>query len=168
MSVGNIKTIQVGQYAAHATASGAVPPAISADDWNQARKKYVVCYCAVDAAASTDIERALFTVTPNHTGGIVLFGAYILPDAAVTLDASHYTTLQLGTRPQAGGGSQTAIGTAITTAATSWVALSQVALYSNLAGVAIAQNLTITLAKTHTGNGVAIPNMRVVLEFAEA
>jgi hypothetical protein len=168
MSVGNIKTIMTGQYAAHATGSSLVPPTIVAADWDQARKKYVVCYCAADATAATDIERALFTVTPNHSGGILLFGAWILPDAAVTLDASHYTTLQLGTRPQAGGGSQTAIGTAITTAATSWVALSQVALYSNTAGVAVAQNLTITLAKTHTGNGVAIPNMRVVLEFAEA
>lgn len=168
MTVANIETIMSGQYAAHATTSGSVPPAIALADWLQARKKYVSCYCAADGAAATDLERVLFTVTPNYASGIKLYGAWIVPDAAVTLDASHYSILQLGTRPQAGGGSQTTIGSVINTSATSWVALSQIVLYSNTAGVAVAQNLNITLARTHAGDGVVLPNMRVVLEFAEA
>lgn len=166
MSVANIWTALKGKYAAHVTGSQA--PVIDVADWTAMSRKYVTCYCAADALAATDIERALFTTTPNYTGGLVLYGAYALPDAAVTANASHYTTLQLGTRPAAGGGSQTAIGTALTTATVSWVALSQVTLYSSTTGTAVAQNIGITLARTHTGNGVVIPNMRVVLEFGEA
>lgn len=167
MAVSNIVTLLAAKYAPHATAASAVPPAVAIADWTALARKFVVCYCAVDAAAATDVERCLFTVTPSYSGGIKLYGAYILPDAAVTANASHYTTLQLGTRPTIGGGSQTTIGSALDTSATSWVAVSQITLYSSTVGTAVAQNINITLARTHTGNGVAIPNMRVMLEYAE-
>lgn len=166
MSVSNITTLLAAKYAAHATASSAVPPAVAVTDWTYKARKYVTAFCAVDASASTDIERSLFSVTPNYTGGITVFGAWLLPDAAVTGDPSNNAIFQLGYRPQAGGGSQTAIGSTLTTTA-SWVALSQVVLYSSATGVAVAQNKVITLARTHGGTGVAIPNMRVMLEFAE-
>lgn len=166
MSVANIFTVNKGRFAYHATSSQA--PVVDADDWTQLAKKYAVCYCAADALAATDIERALMVVTPNYSSGITVFGAWLLPDAAVTANASHYSSLQLGYRPVAGGGSQTTIGSALTTASVSWVALSKVTLYSSSVGTAVAQNKVLTLARTHTGNGVVIPNMRVLLEFAEA
>lgn len=140
--------------------------AVSIDDVSQRVKRYESTYVKADASASTDLERILFTVTPNYSGGIVLFGAWLIPDAAVTHDGTNYSILQLGTRPQAGGGSQTAIGSTLDTSATDWVANSQITLYSAPGGITIAQNLGITLAKTHAGSGVVIPNMRVVLEFA--
>lgn len=132
----------------------------------QSLKDYEPAYVPADAGAGTDLERIIFTVTPNYSGGIILYGAYIIPDAAVTADPTNYSILQLGTRPQAGGGSQTAIGSVLNTSTTSWVANSQIVLYSAPGGIAIAQNLGITIAKTHAGTGVVIPNMRVVLEFA--
>lgn len=147
--------------------TGDVTPANTPDDWKQRAKHYVTAYCELDAAADTDIERILFSASPSYTGGIILFGAWIVPDAAVTGDPDNNAVLQLGTRPKIGGGSQTAIGSALTTTA-SWVALSQVTLYSSSGGVAVAQNINITLDRTHNGTGVVLPNMRVVLEFALA
>jgi hypothetical protein len=167
MAISNIYTLLAAKYAPHATAASLVPPLVAVDDWAKLARKFTLCYCAADAAASTDIERCLFTVTPNYTGGIRLFGAYILPDAAVATNGTNYSILQLGTRPQAGGGSQTAIGSTIDTSATSWVALSQITLYSSTTGTLCAQNVNITLARTHAGSGVVLPNMRVLLEFAE-
>lgn len=166
MSVSNITALLAAKYAPHATASSLVPPLVAVSDWTYLNRKYIVAFCAVDASASTDIERSLFTVTPNYTGGITVFGAWLLPDAAVTGDPTNNAIFQLGYRPQAGGGSQTAIGLTLTTTA-SWVALSQVVLYSSTTGVAVAQNQVITLARTHGGSGVSIPNMRVLLEYAE-
>ena len=139
---------------------------VTPSDIKQRGKLYATAFVAADASASTDLERNLFSVTPSYSGGIVLFGAWLCPDAAVTADGTNYSILQLGTRPQAGGGSQTAVGSVLNTSATSWVAASQITLYSNPGGIAIAQNLNITLAKTHAGTGVVIPDMRVVLEFA--
>jgi hypothetical protein len=136
------------------------------DDIRQSRHHFVTAFVAADASASTDLERILLTVSPNYTGGIKLYSVSLCPDAAVTFDATNYSILQLGTRPQAGGGSQTAIGSVLNTSATSWVALSQIVLYSAPGGLAIAQNLNLTLAKTHAGSGVVIPDMRVVIEFA--
>lgn len=139
--------------------------AVSTDDIKQRGKQYMSCYVKADATAATDLERILMTVTPNYAGGIVLFGAWIVPDAAVTKHGTNYSILQLGTRPQAGGGSQTAIGSTIDTSVTDWVANSQITLYAS-GGVVVAKNIGITLAKTHAASGVVIPNMRVILEFA--
>ena len=167
MSVSNIVTLLAAKYAPHSTASSLVPPSIAIADWTSLARKFAVCYCAADAAAGTDLERCLFTVTPNYSGGIKLFGAYLLPDAAVAANGTNYSILQLGTRPTAGGGSQTAIGSTLDTSVTSWVALSQITLFSSTTGTACAQNVNITLARTHAGSGVVLPNMRVLLEFAE-
>jgi hypothetical protein len=140
--------------------------AATVSDISQRGRHYLSCYVKADAAASTDLERVLMTVTPNYSGGIILYGAWLCPDAAVAHDGTNYSILQLGTRPQAGGGSQTAIGSTLDTSATDWVAVSQITLYSAPGGLLVAQNLGITIAKTHAGSGVVIPNMRVVLEFA--
>jgi hypothetical protein len=166
MTVSNITTLLQAKYAPHATASSLVPPLVASSDWTYKARKYVTAFCAVDATAATDLERSIFSATPNYTGGITVYGAWMLPDAAVTGDPTNNAILQLGYRPQAGGGSQTAIGSALTTTV-SWVALSQVVLYSSAVGVAVPQNQVITLARTHGGTGVAIPNMRVMIEFAE-
>lgn len=145
---------------------GDVATPVSADDMLQRGKHYITAFCAEDAAADTDIERILFCVTPNSSGGILLYGAWIVPDGDVTADGTDFASLQLGYRPTAGGGSQTVIGDPLTTETDDWVALSKVSLYDNPAGVAVAQNKNITLDRSHGGAGVVLPNMRVVLEFA--
>lgn len=164
-----ILQILQGVYEIHNTSGtlAGTQPSIAAGDWTQFAKKYAYVTVIAPASASTDLESSLFTVSPNYANGIVLFGAWILPNGALTGDPSNNAVFQLGSRPQAGGGSQTAIGSTLTTTA-SWVANSQIALFTSTPGVAVAQNLVITVNRTHNGTGVANPAYVMQLEYMEA
>lgn len=171
MAVANIVTILQGQYGVHNTSgslAGTQPPIASAD-WLQLSKKYSNANHLLDAAAATASEDGLLTVTPNYASGIKIWGVWAITSAAVVFNAANFATLQLGTRPQAGGGAQTTTGfTALTTAAVSWAANQLVALFTSTVGVAIAQNLGFTCAITKSGTGVVIPQLTYMVEWSEA
>jgi hypothetical protein len=131
-------------------------------------KKYAIITTPADAAAGTTSEPVVFTTTPNYSGGILIFNVWICPHAALTANGTNFASYQLGTRPQAGGGSQTTIGSALTTASVSWVAASQIVLFSSTPGQAVAQNLNVTVAITKSGTGVATPQTTWIMEYMEA
>lgn len=166
---GGVLQILQGMYQGHASAASVqgTKPLIPLTDWAQVLKKYAYTFVPAPASASTDLESSLLTVSPNFAGGIIVFGAWICPNGALTGDPTNNAIFQLGSRPQAGGGSQTAIGGTLTTTA-SWVANSQVVLFTSTPGVAVAQNLVLTVNRTHGGTGVANPAYTMVVEYMEA
>lgn len=168
MPVSNILTIFKGMFGEHNSPASAVAPPVAVADWTQFGRKYVAIAIPADAAAATASEPMLFTATPNYASGILIYNVWILPHAALTANGSNFATYQLGTRPQAGGGSQTTVGTALTTAAVSWVAVSQISLFASTAGQAVAQNINVTIAITKSGTGVVTPQSTLLMEFAEA
>lgn len=172
MAVANIISIFQGMFAylQGSDSSRSVQPPIQAAEWTQFGRKYTCANHVLDTAAGAASEDALLTATPNYASGIKVFGVYILPGAALTANGTNFATLQLGTRPQAGGGSQTTTGfTALTTAAVSWVASSQISIGAvATAGVAVAQNLVLTCAITKAASGVVVPQFTYMVEWAEA
>lgn len=167
---GGVLQVLQGVYGGHASPTGTrgTAPLIPVTDWAQVLKKYAMVKTPADAAASTASEPNIFSVTPNFAGGILVFNVWILPDAALTANGSNFASYQFGTRPQAGGGSQTTLGSAVTTAAVSWVANSQIALFTSAGGQAVAQNLQLTVAITKSGTGVVTPQTTWLVEFMEA
>jgi hypothetical protein len=168
MAVDSIRQIFKGMFAAHATASSAVPPPASADDFAQLRKKYISVIKPIpDAAANATYEWPLFS--NMWSSSLVLTGAKIVPFAALTADNSHYKTVAINRRVAAGAATVMASVTTQITGTGDWVALTPITLTlsATAANLVIPTLADITLHLVHTGNGVAVPVHSVTLEYYE-
>jgi hypothetical protein len=168
MAIENINAIWKGLWAAHASPSSAVPPAITAADWDQKRKKYCSFVKPIaDADAGTTYEWPFFSNLGTHS--LVVTAATIVPFAALTADNSHYKTVALNRRLAAAAAVVIASRATTITDTGDWVALTPLTmtLSATAANRIIAPGEDLSLHLVDTGNGVAVPVLAITVEYFE-
>jgi hypothetical protein len=169
MAVDSIRQIFKGMFAAHATASSAVPPAVSADDWAQLRKKNITFLKPIaDASAGATYEWPIFH---NHwTSTLTITAVKLTPFAALTAHDTDYKTVALNRRVAAGAATVIAsVTTKITGGTGNWVALTpfSLTLSSTAADLVVPTLGDLSLHLVHSGSGVAVPVCAVTIEYFE-
>lgn len=169
MAVDGIRTILAGEYAAHGTSGGLVPPSISAADWGQFRKKYVHFLKPIaDAAAGSSYEWPMFHNPWSST--LTITNVTIIPFAALTAHDTNYKTVAVKRRVAAGAATTVAsVTTKITGGTGDWVALTPITLTlsSTAADLVLPTLGDLTFALTHAASGVAVPVCSVTVEYYE-
>lgn len=129
---------------------------------NEISGEFIVRYFVPgQATAGTDDDWVVFVAEQNVT----VTAAKLVPNAAITADGSNYFTLTLTNKGAAAAGS-----TAVATRA--WSATNSVAfvaesmtLSSTAADLNVASGEVLDLKRTHTGTGLAMPDMYVELRY---
>lgn len=169
MSVDNIRVILSGEYAAHETSGGLVPPSISEDDWAQARKKYIsVIKPIADASANASYEWPLFH--NPWSSSLTVTNVTLIPFAALTAHDTNYKTVALKRRVAAGTATTIAsVTTKITGGTGNWVALTPITLTlsSTAADLVVPTLGDLSLSLVFTSGGVIVPVCTVVVEYFE-
>jgi hypothetical protein len=156
MAIENINAIWKGLWAAHASPSSAVPPAITAADWDQKRKKYCSFVKPIaDADAGTTYEWPFFSNLGTHS--LVVTAATIVPFAALNRRLAAAAAVVIASR-----------ATTITDTG-DWVALTPLTmtLSATAANRIIAPGEDLSLHLVDTGNGVAVPVLAITVEYFE-
>lgn len=120
----------------------------------------VACYVPAQATLGTDDNWPVWRA-PNK---VQITGVTFVPSAAVTANATHYSVYTL-TRYTAG-----ASGTTVATR--SWAATDSAnetpedfTLSATAANLVLAANDTLSMVKTHGGNGLVIPDAALIIYF---
>lgn len=120
----------------------------------------VAVYVPSQATLGTDDNWPLWRA-PNK---VQITGATFIPSAAITANGTHYSIYTL-TRYSAGA-------SATTVATRSWIATDSVAetpeamtLSATAAALLVDTNLTLSMVKTHGGNGLVIPDGTLVIYY---
>jgi hypothetical protein len=168
MAVDSIRQIFKGMFASHATASSAVPPPVSADDWGQLRKKNIAFLKPIaDAAAGATYEWPIFH---NHwSSSLVVTAVKLTPFAALTADNTNYKTVALNRRVAAGAATVIASRATTITDTGNWVALTPITLTlsATAADLVVPTLGDLSLHLVHSGSGVAVPVCAVTVEYYE-
>lgn len=169
MAVDNIRTILAGEYSAHATAGGLVPPSISAADWGQSLKKYVHFLKPIaDASANATYEWPMFH--NSWTSTLTVTNVTVIPFAALTAHDTNYKTVALKRRVAAGTATTIAsVTTKITGGTGDWVALTPITLTlsSTAADLVVPTLGDLSLSLVHASAGVIVPVCSVTVEYYE-
>jgi hypothetical protein len=120
----------------------------------------VACYVPSQATLGTDDNWPLWQA-PNKA---VVTSVKFVPSAAITANATHYSVYTL-TRYTAGA-------TGTTVATRSWAATDSVAetpeamtLSATAANLILAADDTLSMVKTHGGNGLVIPDGALIIRY---
>jgi hypothetical protein len=120
----------------------------------------VACYVPSQATLGTDDNWPLWQA-PNK---VQIYSVSFVPSAAITANATHYSVYTL-TRYTAG-----ATGTSVATR--SWAATDSVnetpeamTLSATAANLVLAADDTLSMVKTHGGNGLVIPDGALIIRF---
>jgi len=113
------------------------------------------------AGAASVYERAIFSAP---AGGCTITSIKIVPDVTIPTQITDYTAIQIIDKGVAGAGTIAVASygfDGVNPAATKWDSLSLGTVSNNV----LAADDTLTIKKTNTGNGQALPDYTVVIEY---